>query len=469
MTSTTAASAGSGSSAPSGGSAPPEKASENRLVRRSGAAFVVYCMTAAIAACSQLVIARIVGAQEFGIYAYVLSWTLVFGYISTLGFDVALLRFVPAYQARQQWSLAKGVIEYAERGGLIVGTAICMIGLGVIALISHRLEPGVGETFVFGLIMVPILALLWIRCSTLRTFGGVVIAVAPDRMAREGLLLVFLAVGTFLLGWRFNAMFLTGAAVVAAVIGLIIASFGKRHLKPDYLDKFPAAVEPKVWHAAALPLLIAGSTETFLNRMGVIVLGSFGDTKAAGIYSLAFSISFLVIMPRTAVNTLLAPKISELYVRNEHTALQDIITRATAWSFAISAVFAVGIGVMAEPLLRLFGPDFEQGATALRLLTIGQLFVAGAGSQLLIMSMTGNERSAAIYLLVSALASAVLSTLLAWLYAIEGAALGTMLTLFGWNVAMAYFIWKKLDLKPALIDLVSRQRNSSSEQATKPG
>ena len=43
-------------------------------------------------------------------YAYVSAWVTLLGYFSTLGFHVSLLRFVPAYQAREEWALARGVI-----------------------------------------------------------------------------------------------------------------------------------------------------------------------------------------------------------------------------------------------------------------------------------------------------------------------------------------------------------------------
>ena len=65
------------------------------------AALAVYVAGAGLTACSQLLIARIVGAETFGVYAYVLAWVTVLAYFSALGFDIALLRFVSAYRANQ--------------------------------------------------------------------------------------------------------------------------------------------------------------------------------------------------------------------------------------------------------------------------------------------------------------------------------------------------------------------------------
>src|SRR6516225_2324209 len=78
-----------------------------RVTRGGIIAFGIFVAGAALTYCSQLLIARIVGPDTFGIYTYVFAWMVVLAFFSTLGFDVALLRFVPAYRAGRAWALAK--------------------------------------------------------------------------------------------------------------------------------------------------------------------------------------------------------------------------------------------------------------------------------------------------------------------------------------------------------------------------
>ena len=78
-------------------------------------AFAIFAASAGVTACAQLLIARLVGAETYGTYAYVIAWTTLLAYFSALGFDTALLRFVAAYQTMGAWSLARGVIQYAEQ------------------------------------------------------------------------------------------------------------------------------------------------------------------------------------------------------------------------------------------------------------------------------------------------------------------------------------------------------------------
>src|SRR3954469_14446091 len=92
------------------------------LARASIAAFAVFVIGALLTYLAQLVTARIIGPDSYGIYAYVLAWVTLLGYFSTLGFHVSLLRFVPGYQANEEWALARGVIRYSLRSA--AGTAI---------------------------------------------------------------------------------------------------------------------------------------------------------------------------------------------------------------------------------------------------------------------------------------------------------------------------------------------------------
>ena len=100
----------------------PGSARIRRVALGGLTAFAIYMASAGVTACSQLLIARIVGAQTYGVYAYVIAWMTILAYFSTLGFDTALLRFVAAYQTMREWSLARGIIQYAERRALAVRT-----------------------------------------------------------------------------------------------------------------------------------------------------------------------------------------------------------------------------------------------------------------------------------------------------------------------------------------------------------
>jgi O-antigen/teichoic acid export membrane protein len=420
-----------------------------RLARGSAAAFAIHVAGAAMTYCAQLVLARTIGADGYGVYAYVFAWMTVLAYISALGCDVSLLRFVPVYRTAEAWGLLRGVIRYAGRRATCVGLGVALTGVAVVLSRAGELQPDLAATFFVGLALVPVLALLWIRSAVVRAFGGVVWALAPDRTVRDGTLL---GIGLASLAgwWAIDAPLAMAATLLGAAAGLGLVSLAMRRLTPGAVSDVAPAYDGRTWRRTALPLLVIGAAEVLMNRMGVMLLGWMADTKDAGIYALAFNIAFATALPRTAVNALLAPAISDLYVRNDHAALRALVAKAASWTLLGGACIALPLSVLAEPLLALFGRDFGAGVPVLRILLIGQVVAAGAGSQLFLMTMTGLERRAAVQIVSSVVANAAVGAALIAPLGPTGAAITATITLIGWNAAMAVSIRRHLRLFPGV-------------------
>src|SRR5262245_45792387 len=79
----------------------------NKVARGGAQAFVIYSVGIALMYFSQLVVARAVGVETFGLYTYVFAWMVVLVYFSTLGFDVGVLRFIPVYKNEKAWPLLR--------------------------------------------------------------------------------------------------------------------------------------------------------------------------------------------------------------------------------------------------------------------------------------------------------------------------------------------------------------------------
>jgi O-antigen/teichoic acid export membrane protein len=416
-------------------------------------AFAIFVASAGVSACSQLLIARLVGAETYGVYAYVIAWMTILAYFSALGFDIALLRFVPAYQTTAAWSLARGIIQYAERRALVVSIAVMSAGASVVMIWSRQFSPELRNTFLVGFIIVPVLALLWIRCSIVRAFGGVVLALLPDKMVRDGLLLVLVVLASLVPGRHTDAPLIMMASLVSSIAALGFASLAMRRQRPGELNVVLPEYAAATWRHTAVPLVIIAAAEALLNRTGVVLLGWLGETREAGIYNLAFNIAFLVVLPRAAINTLFAPTISSLFTRRDQVTLQALVTKAASWTLCAAVCIAILLALLAEPILTWFGNDFAAGVPALRILLVGQVIAASYGSQLSVMTMTQHERGAAALLILSATVNVAASIVFISMLGLTGAAIATAITLIVWNLAMALFISRHLRLLPGVLGM----------------
>jgi len=427
-------------------------------------AFATYGAGAGVTYLAQLVIARSVGPESYGVYSYVLAWVTILGYLAALGFDVSLLRLVPAYRTQGMPHLAHGAIRYAERRSAAMGLGIVLCGLGTVALAGGRQSPELMMTFLIGFAVVPILALLWIRASIVRAFGGVLSALAPDRLVRDSLLLLFIGCLTFG-GWaHISAPTVMTATLISALVGLMLVTWARRRWWLLPKDGLPPAYAVCEWRRTAVPLVAIAVAEAAINRTGVMALGLTGHTADAGVYALIFNVTSIVVLPRIAVNTRFAPMVSEFFARRDQAGLQDLITKAAIWTLVGAVCVALPLSFLAEPVLAWFGPSFQAAVVPMRVLLLSQVIAASAGSQIFLMTMTGQERSAAIVVVLAALGNFGLTVPLIHLFGTTGAAIANAITLLVWNVAMATVIQRKLGAVPGILAIFKGRRATAKRR-----
>jgi O-antigen/teichoic acid export membrane protein len=237
----------------------------------------------------------------------------------------------------------------------------------------------------------------------------------------------------------------------ATLLSLGVASVSLRRARPSALAQAESAEERAAWRSAAAFMLLMASAHVFMRRTDVLMLGWFADTTAAGIYTVACRITELISFALTAINIIFAPTISALYARGDHANLQALVTMTAWWAAASALAVALPLFIFAEPLLRLFGAAFVDGADAIRILLIGQLINAAAGSVGYLMTMTALERQAAFIIVAAMVGNIGLNAALIPAFGMAGAAVVNTVTTTAWNIAMAVLLWKKLGIVPSIL------------------
>jgi O-antigen/teichoic acid export membrane protein len=438
------------------------------LLKGKGTAFAVYVCGAGLTFLAQLVLARVIGMAAYGAYAYVLGIVTLLAYLAALGFDVSLLRFLPAYKSRQQWGMMRGLVVYSERSAACAGGLIAVLGFAAIVASGHAARRGMILTFAAGFGLVPVYALLWIRCARVRAFGGVASALIPDRVVRDGFVLVAILLAALLPAGALGAPAAMAITLLGGIAGLAMVSWAVRDQRTpmDAPARLPAGSceagrgEIGLWRRSILPLVAIALAEVTVNRAGTLALTWVGSPAQAGAYALAFNLSAIVILPRVAVNTQFAPMVADRFACGDTAGVQALLNHASLWAILAAASMAGVLWFAAAPLLPIvFGPAVVGALPVLGILLIGQVIASGAGSQIFLLTMSGQERLAAIVLITFALADVAASVMLVPSLGLSGAALATSACLVGVNIAMALLVWRRLGVKPGSLGIVWKHWN----------
>lgn len=430
-----------------------------RLAADSIGALVVYSAGAVLAYIAQLAVARVVGADSFGIFAYVLAWTTLLAYVSTLGFHVSLLRFLSTYRARNDWPLARGVLRYTQRR--VAGMALSIASLGALVVfgLRHRMPVEMVTAFLIGLAAVPVMALHLLSAAAVRAFGGVLTAIAPERLARDLTLLAVLGMAWLLALAPLDGRLAMMGALAGAAMTLILLRLFMRRLRPDQIDREPEQSAHAEWWQPMLPLGVIMVADNLMCRAGIIVLGLSGNTREAGVFAVAYGIALLTTLPRMAVATVFAPTVSALHARGDRAGLQELSAKAAVLSLIGTLCMAAPLMLLVTTLLVWFGPDFRSGAPVVGILVLGHVVSAACGPQQHLLTMTANESTGARIFAGTAAVNLLGCVLLVEPLGMIGAAIATSVSLMAWNVAMAVLINRKLELAPGLVTLLAGRKS----------
>jgi O-antigen/teichoic acid export membrane protein len=421
-----------------------------RLARGAVGAFGINVAGLGLTLLMHLVLARTLGAEGLGIYAYVLAWVMILVLVAKLGLEQTLLRFVAEYRARHDWHLVRAVVRYAERRIMFFGLAVAGAGAVAVLALADQTSDTLTRTFLAGLAMVPLLALLQTRSSVARALGFVASALLPYAVIRPASVVILVGFCA-LWSWTLDPMVAMTATVAGTLLGLATLTIRIRSALPRVDSAELSADAHRDWRITMLPLLLLAGFQQVLNQTGLLMLGWLADPASLGIYALAARVAQASAFAIGAINTIFAPTISVLYSRRDPAGLQEVITTGAWWNLLSTCAFAIPMFIFAGPLLGIFGGSFVAGETSLRILLAAQVVGAGLGSVAYIMTMTGQERSAAAILFVALVANIGLNFWLIPQLGLEGAALAFASTLVAWKVAMAAAIWRSIKILPSIL------------------
>jgi O-antigen/teichoic acid export membrane protein len=235
---------------------------------------------------------------------------------------------------------------------------------------------------------------------------------------------------------------LLGGFAMAGIVGWMIMEYSfKKKMQPiDFIQSMSC----RQIISLSLPMFMATTMTIIIGQTGVIILGIFKSATEVGYYSIAVRLSTLTAFVLAAINSIAAPKFSELYYLNKIDELFYVARKSAKLIFWITTPILIGFVFLGKLLLNfLYGPAFAVAYPALVILVCGQFVNSISGSTGIFMNMTGNQNSFRNIVVFAALINIVVNLLLIPRIGIYGAAISAMMSVTTWNLATLYYIKSK--------------------------
>lgn len=412
-----------------------------------GAAFVmgIRVVGAAIALLSQVLLARWMGAFEYGIFAYVWVWVVVLGIVVPLGFGTSVLRFIPEYRSRARWARLAGFLRASLGVVLAVSAVTAALGLLLLWAFRGHIESYYFWPLVVALLCVPGFAVTDWQEGAARAFGWVNLAYIPPYIIRP--LAIVAAAGTVL--------FFTGSATgLQVTLAALAATFATMLAQQIFFARRVGRVVPSAkpayhlrhWVAISTPLVLVEGLYLLMTNTDIVLLGYFVDPDEIGVYFAATRIANLMAFIFFSINALAVPKFAELHGAGKRAELQSFVHGVTQWNFWPTLAAGLFLLLIGKFALGLFGEGFERGYPLLGLLMLGFLGRAATGPTEYLLNMTGNQNAVAVVYGSAFFGNAGLNLLLIPAFGLTGAAVATAVSVLLSTVWLAVIVRRRLGI-----------------------
>ena len=390
------------------------------ILRHGIVAFGVKTLSALSAFAMTVIISRQLGASEAGLFFLGVSIVSVVSALSRLGLENTLVRFIAGHRAAGEAGAIAAVISTAL-GWSMAASAILAVP---IALLAEPIAGGVFGKPEFAPVLrilaagIPLMAFYTLYAYALQGLKQVTQSLTVLNVALP-LTVVVLA----LLLHPVAAMDGARLYVVAAALSLILGLLWWRTYSRTDAALIP--VDRRALLASCLPLYVAVVLNQVVTWSSQLILGASANAEDVAVFNAALRTAMLTSFVLIAVNSIAAPKFAELHRLGQTDALRRTAVVTTRMMALMGGVPLAVMLVAPEQLMSIFGPEYERGANALRILAAGQFVNVGTGSVGLLLAMTGNERALRNNMVLAALVCVGLGSILIPFAGLIGAAIST--------------------------------------------
>lgn len=405
---------------------------------------------------TSLLVAKYYGPEVIGtvsILFSIMSVTLIF---SLLGIDVSILRFIPPLLKQNNYYKMKIIL--GKSLGLVL--ALSLISSSLLFIYSDLISDLIfHKSYLSPLIIliaffVPFNAIGIFFTSVIRALKEIKFFIILQFLPSLLNLIVLLGL-TFTYYHKYNPLY---SQLFALIISMILGFLFLYKILKNHTNRIKIIQKEGITYREILsisfPMFLTTVMQAIMLQTDILMLGSMSTVENVGIYAIVMKLGLLSIFMINSINTMIAPKFSELYYNNEIDALKIVAKKSTKLIFYSTLPITFVLMLFGDNILSIFGLQFIDGYTALIFLSIGQSFNALSGSVGYILNMTGQQKIFNKIILLGAFMNILLNIIFIPKYGINGAAFASMCSTILWNILASIYVKRHLNFSIWYLPLI---------------
>jgi O-antigen/teichoic acid export membrane protein len=402
-----------------------------------------------------VLLARLLGANGYGVFAYVLALVTLLSIPAQSGLPNLVMRETARGMGQGHPELVQGIWRWSGKFVVVFSLVLVLLAGPLLLLWQGGVNSLQGTTLVWALALVPLIALGNLRGAALQGLQKIVVGQLPEFLIEPGLFVLLLGIAGLLSHGGLSAPLAMALQVLAALVAFLAGAWMLWRNTPRSVRRAQPLSEGWSWMASSFLFALIAGFGVLSRQTSTVILGIFVPPTQVGVYRVAVQVASLTSFGLMAINTVVAPRFAHLYAQGKMDRLQRLATGSARVVLAVSLALSTLFILAGKPFIILvFGSDFATSYTPMVILVVGQIMNSSVGSVAYLLNMTGHERETVRGLAAGALSSVGLNLLLVPVWGIRGAAAATASSMIVWNFVLWWEVRKRLRINSTAFSIL---------------
>ncbi len=394
-----------------------------------------------------IVVARFIGAEQFGLYNLALTPLTILSVVALLGLRESMTRYIPIFVRRRDeqglWGTLQIGLGLTTLSSIVLGGGLVILADTVANEMFHT--PELAPYLRIAGLIVPFTAIIDLIIPATQGFKQMQYKVYARDIT---LTLIKMALGITLLAMGFGTMGAVVAHAVATIAAFAMLVYFLHKLFPLNRPITRARHDVRQILGLSLPVYLSYVLDMLGGNLEVLLLGMLNTATAVGIFAAAARIGFVGNVFHRSILNVSPPIVSDLYSQGESKQLERFYQVMSKWTFTFNLPVFIAIVMFPGTILSVFGDSFVAGSVALTIMAFGFLSTAAAGICGVIINMTGRTWLSMINSIGVLALTVALNLLLVPSMGVVGAAIAVAGTSIALNLARLLEVFALFRLSP---------------------
>ncbi len=396
-----------------------------------------------------LIFPKILLTEQIGLLSILISYSLVFSQIASLGFNSATIRLFPYFRNK----------EKKDNGFLFLSLAVAFVGFLLVFLIFLAVKPLIinnpNDSSVllkeFGIYIVP-LAFFTLFFNSLDVYKRMLYKTVIGTFLREFLVrfLVFIDIIFFYLNIisfdRFVIFYVIIYCTPAVVLVIQLIKDKQFNLKPNL--KFINKELRKSLISVSSFGIIGGFAGIAVANIDKIMISQMLGLNETGVYTIAFYFGSLIIIPSRSLIKISSTLIADAWRQNDLKTISSIYNKSVINQVVIGLLLFIGIVGNINNIFEILPEQYSTGKYIIIFISLSFLVDMSTGVSGNIIGSSKSYKVQAYFMLLLIILLFITNLMLIPKYGMVGAAVASLLSKIVINLLKVSFIYYKFRLFP---------------------